>query len=114
MCYLSFFSVSDIPRVTVSKVKNLQHDDTVTIFCNLTYKGINAGLKSITWFKDGVNLTDTTTNVKTKESFPLVVKNIGIKDAGTYSCILEVLLKNKRPYNVTDSSLLTSKCSVTN
>ena len=41
---------------------------------------------------------------------PDVQKNVGVNDGGTYTYLLDVLLRNKIPHKVTDSTLVRSKC----
>ena len=42
---------------------------------------------------------------------PLVLSNIGVRDGGSYTCLLEVKLRNKKKYNVSDTTVIRSKLS---
>lgn len=97
----------DKPKVTVSKLKEVDHSVTTTIFCNVSFRGSQkATLKGFWWTKDGKNLTDSLIDA-TKESTSLVLKDIDMKDGGKYSCTLHVLLEPRVPYKVEDSTSLT-------
>ena len=107
-----FLSESDIPKVTVSNL-TVDHSVSATIFCNITFRGSQTTtLKSLWLSKDGKNLNDTLKEDGISESTSLVLKNISMKDGGMYSCNLKVLLKDKVPREIKETSSLTSKCFV--
>ena len=111
----SSFSEEEIPKVSVPKASILQHGDDITIVCNLT-EGIGpiALLKRVSWYKDGVLLqTVRNPDLKSpKDSLgPLNLKNIGVTDGGEYVCLLEVLLRSVKEYNVSDITTIRSKSS---
>ena len=100
-----------VPQISV-----LRHGEGTTFSCNLT---INPGkatlLKRISWYKDGILLESIRCPNPYKPSDtlrPLVLKNIGVRDGGNYTCFLEVALRNIRLYNVSDSTMVESKCTV--
>ncbi|XP_066021340.1 lachesin-like isoform X2 [Pocillopora verrucosa] len=98
---------SDIPKVTVSNL-TVDHSVPATIFCNITFRGSQTTtLKSLWLSKDGENLTDTLKEDGISESTSLVLKNISMKDGGMYSCNLKVLLRDKVPREVKETSSLT-------
>jgi len=110
------FSVSvitryEIPRVVVSDIGVLQHNDDVTLICNLTERGNQAStpLKRISWLKDGVVLKSVR-NPDPRDPRdtlgPLTIKDVGVRDGGNYTCLLQVLLRNIREYNVTASTVI--------
>nr|XP_058948009.1 uncharacterized protein LOC131775904 [Pocillopora verrucosa] len=100
---------SDIPKVTVSKL-TVDHSVSATIFCNITFRGSQTTtLKSLWLSKDGKNLNDTLKEDGISESTSLVLKNISMKDGGMYSCNLKVLLKDKVPREIKETSSLTIK-----
>lgn len=109
-----FFLASEIPKVAVSKVKILEHNMDASIICNMTERGSqNTRLVKVSWFKDGVvNRTVLIPNPPNSNNplGPFVLEDVGVKDGGEYTCLLEVLLRDKRPYNVTDSTVISSKC----
>ena len=99
-----------VPQISV-----LKHGESTTLSCNLTNKHRRTGLKRISWYKDGILLEsirnpDPDTPLDTLR--PLVLRNIGVTDGGNYTCILEVELRNIRMYNVSDSTVVESKCTV--
>ena len=112
LTYLCFILGSEIPVVSVTKVNTLQHGDSITIFYNITKTSDRSRLKRISWFKNGVvqqsvrnpdpdNLVDSLA--------PLVIKNAAARDGGNYSCELELELRYWKPYNVSDSTVITSE-----
>ena len=112
--YVAAFLGSEIPKVLVPDIGILQHDDDVTLICNLTERGNQAStpLKRISWFKDGV-LLESVRNPdpqNPKDTLgPLTIKGVGVRDGGKYTCLLEVLLRNIREYNVSDDTVIHSK-----
>ncbi|XP_078371598.1 titin-like [Oculina patagonica] len=103
-------TVNEIPKVVVSEVKLLEHDMDASILCNMTERGSqDTRLVKVSWFKDGVvNRTVLIPNSPNSNNplGPFVLEDVGVKDGGEYTCLLEVLLQNKRPYNVTDSTVI--------
>ena len=99
-----------VPQISV-----LRHGEGTTFSCNLTNKHKGTVLKRISWYKDGI-LLESIRNPDPDKPLdtlrPLVLKNIGVRDGGNYTCILEVLLRNIRMYNVSDSTVVESKCTV--
>ena len=103
--------------MTVPKIGVLKHGENTTLTCNLT-KGKQdkqTGLKRISWYKDGI-LLESIRNPDPDKPLdtlrPLVLENIGVRDGGNYTCFLEVELRNIRMYNVSDSTMVESKCTV--
>ena len=97
-----------VPQISV-----LRHGESTTFSCNLTINPVQGTvLKRISWYKDGI-LLESIRNpdpYKTLDTLrPLVLKNIGVRDGGNYTCILEVALRNIRMYNVSDSTVVESK-----
>ena len=111
-----FFSLGDeIPSVKVPQISVLRHGESTTFSCNLTNKHQRTGLKRISWYKDGI-LLESIRNPDPDKPLdtlrPLVLENIGVRDGGNYTCFLEVELRNIRMYNVSDSTMVKSKCTV--
>lgn len=111
-----FLLESDIPKVAISQVGILEHGNNVSIICNLTERGSQQDTKlaNVSLIKNGVlkskvNVSEDPLN-STILLGPVVLKNVGVNDGGTYTCLLDVLLKNKSPHKVTDSTLIRSKC----
>ena len=105
---------SEIPKVVVPDSKVLQHGDDVTLICNLTDRGDQAAtpLKKISWYKDDI-LLERVRNPdpqNPKDTLgPLTIKDVGVKDGGNYTCLLEVLLRNIREYSVSDYTVIHSE-----
>ena len=112
LTYLCFILGSEIPVVSVTKVNMLQHGDSITIFCNITKTSRRSGLKRISWLKNGVvqqSLRNPNPDNPADTLAPLVIKNAAARDGGNYSCELELRLRNIKPYNVSDSTMITSE-----
>ena len=111
---MAAFLGSEIPQVVVPDSKVLEHGDDVTLICNLTERGSQAStpLKRISWFKDNV-LLESVRNPDPQNSKdtlgPLTIKGVSVRDGGQYTCLLEVLLRNIREYNVSDNTVIHSK-----
>ena len=101
--------------MTVSKISELRHGESTTLTCKITKQDGQTGLKRISWYKDGV-LLESVRNPDPDQPVdtlrPLVLGNIGFRDGGNYTCLLEVKLRNIRNYNVSDSTMVESKCTV--
>ena len=100
----------NVPQISV-----LRQGESTTFSCNLTrnpVQGTGTVLKRISWYKDGI-LLESIRNPDPDKPLdtlrPLVLKNIGVRDGGNYTCLLEVALRNIRSYNVSDSTMLESK-----
>ena len=109
--------MNEIPKVVASKDNVLEHGGEVSINCTITDKGgANSKLKRISWFKDG-EMLETVKNPNPAEPKDtlgaLNIKNAGVKDGGRYTCLLEVLLRDIKGYNVSDSTLVKSKLAFT-
>ena len=100
------------------KISVLKHGENTTLTCNLTKdKQVHTQtrLKRISWYKDGVLLKSIRNPDPDKPLDtlrPLVLKNIGVRDGGNYTCLLEVNLRYVRKYNVSDSTMVESKYTV--
>ena len=102
----------------VPEISVLRQGESTTFSCNLTrnpVQGAGTVLKRISWYKDGI-LLESIRNPDPDKPLdtlrPLVLKNIGVRDGGNYTCFLEVALRNIRMYNVSDSTMVESKCTV--
>ena len=112
LTYLCFILGSEIPVVSVTKVNMLQHGDSITIFCNITEPSGWSRLKKISWLKNGVvqqSLRNPNSDKPVDTLAPLVIKNAAARDGGNYSCELELELRYIKPYNVSDSTMITSE-----
>ena len=114
MSFVAAYLGSEIPKVVVPESKLLEENEDVTLVCNLTDRGDLAStpLKRISWFKDDI-LLESVRNPDPKNSKdtlgPLTIKDVGVRDGGNYTCLLEVLLRNIREYNVSDYTVIHSK-----
>ena len=112
--FVAAFLGSEIPKVVVPDSKVLQHGDDVALICNITERGNQAStpLKRISWFKDNV-LLETLRNPDPQNPndtvSPVTIKDAGVRDGGNYTCLLEVLLRNIRDYDVSDKAVIHSK-----
>ena len=104
--------------MTVPQISVLRQGESTTFSCNLTrnpVQGTGTALKRISWYKDGI-LLESIRNPDPDKPLdtlrPLVLKNIGVRDGGNYTCFLEVALRYIRMYNVSDSTMVESKCTV--
>ena len=96
----------------MTKVNMLQHGDSITIFCNVTQPSWGTGLKRISWLKNGVvkqSVRNPEPDSPADTLAPLVIKNASARDGGNYSCVLELLLRYVKPYNVSGSTMITSE-----
>ena len=59
------------------------------------------GLKSVVVLYNGTDLVDSV--------FPLVLKKVGESDEGNYTCVLEMLLRYFKPYNVSENTSIKVK-----
>ena len=108
-----FLLGNEIPSVSMTEVNMLQHGDSITIFCNITFaQDYRTGLKRISWLKNGVvqqSLRNPNPDKPVDTLAPLVIKNAAARDGGNYSCELELALRNIKAYNVSDSTMITSE-----
>ena len=78
--------------------------------------GPDTPLKRVSWYKDGVLLQAVRNpDLNSPQDYPgpLVLKNVGVRDGGEYTCLLEVLLRNVRKHNVSDTTVIRSKFAYT-
>ena len=108
-----FLLGNEIPSVSMTEVNMLQHGDSITIFCNITFaQDYRTGLKKISWFKNGVvqqSVRNPDPDNPADTLAPLVIKNAAARDGGNYSCELELELRNVKRYKVSDSTMITSE-----
>ncbi|CAH3017712.1 unnamed protein product, partial [Porites evermanni] len=105
---VNVISRDEIPSVKVPQISVLRQGESTTFSCNLTRNpGKGSILKRISWYKDGIlleSIRNPDPNKPLDTLRPLVLKNIGVRDGGNYTCFLEVALRNIRMYNVSDST----------
>ena len=101
--------------MSVPQIIVLRQGESTTFSCNLTRNPVQGTvLKRISWYKDGILLEsirypDPDKPLDTLR--PLVLKNVGVRDGGNYTCFLEVALRKIRMYKVSDSTMVESKCT---
>ena len=112
------FLGEEIPNVAIlphADVHSLEHNEEITIICNLTERGNNPATTSLTrisWLKNGVifeSVRNPDPSAPLNTLGPLVIKNADVKDGGNYTCLLEVLLRNVREISVSDHTMIHSK-----
>ena len=87
----------EIPKVSVSESRTVEHSSSVVIMCNLTEDAISrqrTPLKRISWYKNGELLQSVRNpdpNVPGDFLAPLYLPSVNVKDGGTYECLLEFL-----------------------
>ena len=109
-----FLLGNEIPIVTVSTTRALQHGDNFTIVCGVTNLHLSTSLRTLSWYKDGV----LKCHVYFKNSNPgnvsdalgsLVVENAVVKDGGNYTCVVHLLLRRFKEHNVSNTSVVQSE-----
>ena len=108
------FLGSEIPKIVVPDVVDVEDNDDVTLTCNLTERGSQSSthLKRISWLKDGVVLSSVQNpDPGDPKDMPsqFKIKYANIKDGGNYTCLLQVLLRQFKEYNVAASTIVRGK-----
>ena len=102
--------------MAISQVGIVEHGNNVSIICNMTERGSqqDAELLNVSLIKNGVVIRRANVSKDPLNSTillgPVDLNNVGVNEGGKYTCLLEVLLKNKTPYKVIDHTLVRSKC----
>ncbi|XP_068740167.1 titin-like [Montipora capricornis] len=99
--------VANLPKISVSANRTVKHNSRVEIACNLTEgKEATTSLKRISWYKNG-ELFESVRSPdpdKTEDTLkPLNLQSVGVRDAGVYTCLLEVVLQHAKNYNISKS-----------
>ena len=111
-------SESEIPKVSVSENRTVKHGSTVSITCNLTEGEISrqsTPLKRISWYKNDERIESVRCpdpNVPGDFLSPLDISSVNVRDGGTYKCLLEVLLRKVKNYNISQTMELRGKNNV--
>ena len=112
--HIIVLSGQEIPVVVLPDDIVFQHDDGITLICNVTERGsLSTPLKRISWLKDGVLLESVRNpdpQISQDTLSPLKLKDA--RDGGKYTCLLEVLLRNIKAHNVSDTTMIHSKYNV--
>ncbi|XP_074617129.1 muscle M-line assembly protein unc-89-like [Acropora palmata] len=102
----------EIPKVSVSESRTVEHNSSVVIMCNLTEDTISrqrTPLKRISWYKNGELLQSVRNpDPQVPKDFlsPLDLQSVTVKDGGTYECLVEVLLRKVKNYNISKTTEL--------
>ena len=105
----------EIPKVSVSESRTVQHNSSVVIMCNLTEDAISrqrTPVKRISWYKNGELLQSVRyPDPQVPRDFlsPLDLQSVTVKDGGTYECLVEVLLRKVKSYNISKTTELQSR-----
>ena len=108
----------EIPKVSVSESRTVEHSSSVIIMCNLTEGAISkrrTPLKRISWYKNGELLQSVRNpDPQVPQDFlsPLDLQSVNVKDGGTYECLVEVLLRKVKNYNISKTMELRSKNNI--
>ncbi|XP_068694017.1 uncharacterized protein [Montipora foliosa] len=98
---------ADLPKISVSANRTVKHNSWVEIACNLTEgKKTTTSLKWISWYKNGKLFERVRSPDPDKPEgslTPLRLPSVGVREAGVYTCLLEVLLQKERDYNISES-----------
>ncbi|XP_068741194.1 neural cell adhesion molecule L1-like isoform X2 [Montipora capricornis] len=99
--------VANLPKISVSANRTVKHNSRVEIACNLTEgKEATTSLERISWYKNG-ELFESVRSPdpdKTEDTLkPLNLQSVGVRDAGVYTCLLEVVLRQAKNYNISKS-----------
>ncbi|XP_068694015.1 peroxidasin-like isoform X2 [Montipora foliosa] len=99
--------VANLPKISVSANRTVKHNSRVEIACNLTEgEEATTSLKRISWYKNG-ELFESVRSPdpdKTEDTLkPLNLQSVGVRDAGVYTCLLEVVLRQTKNYNISKS-----------
>ncbi|PFX11754.1 Hemicentin-2 [Stylophora pistillata] len=108
---VSVITRAEIPTVKVTDSSTLNPGDDITIFCNLTDRGNenSTPLKRISWFKDGKLLRSVRNpdpDVKQDFIAPIHLTSFNVRQAGIYTCLLEVKLRHIKEYSVRGDTFL--------
>ncbi|XP_068740257.1 neural cell adhesion molecule 1-A-like isoform X2 [Montipora capricornis] len=99
---------SEVPKLAVPKESVLQHGHEANIMCRIISDSgsQSPSLTRFSWFK-GVDLVGDDDNPRADDLLPLNIKNPGLEDVGTYTCVLGILVRGVIKYNVTaDTNVL--------
>ena len=108
----------EIPKVSVSESRTVEHNSNVVIVCNLTEDAISrqrTPLKRISWYKNGELLQSVRNpDPQVTHDFlsPLDLQSVNVKDGGTYECLVELLLRKVKNYNISKTTELRSKDNI--
>ncbi|XP_068692459.1 uncharacterized protein [Montipora foliosa] len=98
---------ADLPKISVSANRTVKHNSWVEIACNLTEeKKTTTSLKWISWYNNGQLFERVRSPDPDKPGgslTPLRLPSVGVREAGVYTCLLEVLLQKERDYNISES-----------
>ena len=111
-CLFSYILGDEIPKLVV--VPHTNFVDKLTLSCSLTKRGNKYGtpLKRISCYKDGkllVSLRNPDPEIEKVLIAPLKFEDVGVRDGGNYTCLLEVKLRHIKSYNVSDYIVIHSK-----
>ena len=101
--------------MAISQVGIVEHGNSVKLICNMTERGSqgDAKLVNVSLIKNGVLISRANVSEDPLNSTillgPVFLNNVGVNQGGEYTCLLEVLLKDKILHKVTDSTLVRSK-----
>lgn len=117
-CIWMHISEYEIPKVSVSESRTVEHNSSVVIMCNLTEDAISrqrTPVKRISWYKNGELLQSVRNpDPQDPQDFlsPLDLQSVNVKDGGTYECFVELLLRKVKNYNISKTTELRSKDNI--
>lgn len=108
----------EIPKVSVSENRTVEHGSRVVIICNVSEDAISrqrTPFKRISWYKNHELLQSVRNpdpEVPGDFLSPLDLLGVNAKDGGTYKCLLQVLLRRVKNYNISKTMELRSKNNI--
>lgn len=106
-------SEDELPKVSISENRTAEHGSRVVIICNVSKDARQRiTLKRISWYKNHELLQSVRKpdpQVPGDFLSPLNLRSVNAKDGGTYKCLLEVLLRKVKNYNISKTMELRSK-----
>ena len=108
----------ELPKVSISENRTVEHGSRVVIMCNVSEGAISrqrTPLKRISWYKNHELLQSVRNpdpQVPGDFLSPLDLRSVNAKDGGTYKCLLEVVLRKVKNYNISKTMELQSKNNI--
>ena len=102
-----------MPSLSVSKFNSvLQPRENIVIFCNITEgkPAFRTRLWRISWFNDEMLMVSSGWCPPPEPILTMNVANKRFGIGGNYTCLVEVLLRHVKPYNLSGNTMIESEC----